>query len=216
MSSLPELSAARFCDLYYNRCKYRIVRFLRGTQFKGQLSSFAQQFNQHQQNIEFILTAQSVNRDIQTSENVANVLENTNAIIARMDAIQTAAEKAAAALVEARGGPEEVCVDADAVREVARKLGTAPGDDPEPVTSVTLELLSTSLDELLLKNQDRFDMKLESAKMEIAENVARMTGVILKKLDEGPHELIGNLDVKEMWKANGWRISVKARYFVDG
>ncbi|KAJ7633999.1 hypothetical protein B0H17DRAFT_1217386 [Mycena rosella] len=35
------------------------------------------------------------------------------------------------------------------------------------------------------------------------------------EMDSGPHDLIDEPDVKEIWKGNGWKFSVKSRTFVD-
>ncbi|KAJ7144639.1 hypothetical protein C8R44DRAFT_145793 [Mycena epipterygia] len=52
--------------------------------------------------------------------------------------------------------------------------------------------------------------------MELKESINRSTDTIIGKLDSGPHDLISDPDIKDIWKVNAWKLSVKSRYFVDG
>jgi len=51
--------------------------------------------------------------------------------------------------------------------------------------------------------------------MEVKESIERSKDAILHKLDAGPHDFIGEPHIKEVWKTNAWKLSIKGRQFVD-
>ncbi|KAI0347951.1 hypothetical protein BDW22DRAFT_36569 [Trametopsis cervina] len=199
-----------FTDLYYTKCKSTVVRFLRSGDFKEQLRSFTAQFTELRRRVEFLLNVRSAGALLQADMNVQQVLNNTNMILERLG-METALErKKAAPFVARHGGNDAIIEDSAAVKELAKLL-----KDNEVITSTTLRTLRESIEALLLENRAQFDLKMNGAKMEINEAIARSTDTIIRKLDSGPHDLIQDPDVREIWKANKWRMTVKVRYFVD-
>ncbi|KAJ7199183.1 hypothetical protein GGX14DRAFT_468209 [Mycena pura] len=171
-----------FADLYYNKCKMKIIRFLRSGEFKDKLTEYSTNFSDHQGRIEFILTVQVAGDSAQMKVDIKAILERVNA--------STKQEREAEQLIMNQGGPQNVIEDAEVLRQ--------------------------NLDQLISENRVQFELKLNGAKQEISEAINRSTQIIIGRLDAGPHDFIENPDMKEIWKVNRWKLSVKCRYFVDG
>ncbi|KAJ3964436.1 hypothetical protein EV361DRAFT_60822 [Lentinula raphanica] len=76
-------------------------------------------------------------------------------------------------------------------------------------------ILREDLSSQLKSNQAIFKMQLSAAQKELEHTMERNTDIILSKLDSGPHELIHNEDVQQIWKDMKWRLSCKTRHLVD-
>jgi len=98
--------------------------------------------------------------------------------------------------------------DDAAVTEIAKFLA-------ENVTRDTMKALRSDLSTLLESNNAVFEMMLNAARDQIKGEILLSTKTILEKLGSGPHNLIDDPDVKKIWEDNGWKMSVKCRYFVE-
>ncbi|KAF8748370.1 hypothetical protein RHS01_10914 [Rhizoctonia solani] len=59
---------------------------------------------------------------------------------------------------------------------------------------------STRLAQQLVDNRLFFDVKMEGVKEQISEKIERSTNSILLKMEDGPHELVHDPDIKKIWK----------------
>jgi hypothetical protein len=174
-----------------------------------------EEFAQHRQQIELLVNAQSWGRQIQINESLQHVQRNSELILQRLGAPTSSAERAVAALIDQHGGAEYIVQDRAAIDAIAHSPEMKKADS-SPVTSATRTMLNDDLDVLLQQNEDSFERKLESAKKELAESIARSTAAILHRFDEGPHEQLEDPDIRELWKKAGWKLTVKTRYFGEG
>ncbi|KAG8774154.1 hypothetical protein FRC16_005181, partial [Serendipita sp. 398] len=195
-------------DLYYNKCKQPVVRFFKSGDFKLKMHMFNDQFTKYRHQLQDILLTRSEVRSKEMSEKIDRIKENTEMIIARLGQPSTDQEKKAVAIVQ-ECGRELVLHDKAKLEEVSMLVGGGR------VTGNTQALLDTGLDELLVSNMQQFHWKLESSMSQMNDTLNKAKEAILKKLDSGPYELIEDPDVKAVWKANAWRLSVKCRHFVD-
>lgn len=195
-------------DLYYNKCKQPVVRFFKSSDFKLRMQLFNDQFNQYRRDLQDVLLVRADGRGQTMQADVERIKANTELILARLGQPVNEQEAQAVRLVEACGR-EVVLHDKAKLEEVSVLIGGGR------VTGNTQALLDTSLDDLLVSNMKQFHFKLEASMAQMHESVNKAKEAILKKLDSGPHELIEDPDVKAVWQANAWRLSVKCRHFVD-
>ncbi|KAJ7190248.1 hypothetical protein GGX14DRAFT_606043 [Mycena pura] len=213
-----------FADVYYTKCKSWIgvkipvsslidhqsilspVRFARARKFKIKIQDFASTFQQYQERIEFVLVAQMAGGQVRMAHELAAVNASISTLIDRVGAPASDREKQAFEYIKSQG--EQILESTQGLTEVARKLH-------DSVTSSTIEAINDAFEELLEQNSTLFEFKLKGATMELSEAIDRSTEKILNRMDSGPHDLIDEPDIKEIWKGNGWKYSVKCRVFVD-
>ncbi|KAJ3866510.1 hypothetical protein EV359DRAFT_62277 [Lentinula novae-zelandiae] len=87
------------------------------------------------------------------------------------------------------------------------------------VTPQLKSILREDLASQLKSNEAMFKLQLETTQRDLEQSMERNTDAILTKLDAGPHELIRDEDIRQIWKGNDpdmkWRLSCKTRHFVD-
>ncbi|PVF95342.1 hypothetical protein CPB86DRAFT_593356 [Serendipita vermifera] len=195
-------------DLYYNKCKQPIVRFLKAGDFKKKIEDFHDRFAKHRKEIQEALVLRNEFRGKEMSEEIERLRVNTEKIIARLGEPSSDQEVKALEIVR-QYGKDYILHDKVKLEEVSALVGGGK------VSGHTQALLDTSIDSLLASNMDQFHRKLESSMNQITDSINKSRDAILKKLDSGPHELIEDPDVKTVWQSNGWKLSVKCRHFVD-
>ncbi|KAG9086170.1 hypothetical protein FS749_003862 [Ceratobasidium sp. UAMH 11750] len=194
-----------FCDVYY---KHRsVVRFLRSAKYKEMLAGFAQSFTDMKRELESLVSQRTAMTVHRTADTVDAVAANVSQLVAFME-IHTSKEREAEALVKSKGGLEAVLKDDKLLAEVAQKLG-------DQVNASVQYTLRQDLTQQLKDNHALFNIKMQAVQEQITETVNRSTTMILMTLDAGPHELIHDPDIKEIWKGMKWRNTVKCRNFVS-
>ncbi|KAH7875029.1 uncharacterized protein C8R40DRAFT_1170657 [Lentinula edodes] len=101
------------------------------------------------------------------------------------------------------------------------------------VTPQLKSILREDLASQLKSNEAMFKLQLEATQRDLEQSMERNTDAILTKLDAGPHELIRDEDIRQIWKGKygghnpcgftelmpkyhqKWRLSCKTRHFVD-
>ncbi|KAF7352955.1 hypothetical protein MVEN_01262900 [Mycena venus] len=106
------------------------------------------------------------------------------------------------------GGEEKVVMDDKLLAKIGKVV-------KEEINSQIKYAVRENVDDVIKSNFARFSLKVETAMNEIKDQVQRSTETILTRLDSGPHDLIEDEDVKAVWKDMNWRLSCKARHFVD-
>ncbi|KAJ7699856.1 hypothetical protein B0H16DRAFT_1749168 [Mycena metata] len=195
-----------FTDVYYTKCKSRLVRFARAGEFKAKIREFVNQFQEYQSNIEFVLIVQMAGNQARMAEDLREVTKGISTLIDHVGVPSTDSEKKAWDYIKKHG--IQVLETEEGQTAVAKIL-------QESITSNTIQALNSALDDLLDRNSTLFEVKLRGATMELAEAIDRSTNKILNRMESGPHDLIDDPDVKEIWKGNGWKYSVKCRTFID-
>ncbi|KAF7356066.1 hypothetical protein MVEN_00936400 [Mycena venus] len=191
-----------FADLYYNKCKSKIIRFLRSGEFKDKLTEYTTKFSGHQEKIEFLLV-------IQMAGDYAQMKVDIRALLDRMGTPMNDEERKAQELINNEGGLQEVIENQEVLKAVGKLL-------EDQVTSATIQVLKENLDALIDENRTQFEFKLDGVKMELKEAINRSTQTIIGRLDAGPHDFVDDPEIKEIWRVDGWKLSVKCRTFVDG
>ncbi|KAF8154996.1 hypothetical protein K438DRAFT_1943060 [Mycena galopus ATCC 62051] len=195
-----------FTDVYYTKCKSWIVRFARSGEFKTKIRDFADTFQQYQERIEFVLVSQMAGGQVKMAHDLAEVKTSISTLISRVGAPSSEREKQALEYINAHG--KQILESTQGLTEVARTLH-------DSVTSSTIEAINDAFEDLLEQNSTLFEFKLKGATMELTEAIDRSTSKILNRMESGPHDLIDEPDIKEIWKGNEWKFSVKCRIFVD-
>ncbi|KAJ7351406.1 hypothetical protein DFH08DRAFT_992863 [Mycena albidolilacea] len=197
-----------FANLYYTKYKKWITRYARATEFKGKIKGFDDDFHQYQKSLELILVVQMSGGQVEMSHELNAMRASIEIIIDRVAAPTSDSERKAVEVVQALGG-EQILTSEDRLRDVVRNVLH------DSVTSSTLQAIHGDLDVLLHQSSMSFQLKLDSAEMELNEAINKSTDKILRRMDEGPHELIEETQLKDIWKGNGWKFSVKCRTFCD-
>ncbi|KAI0317550.1 hypothetical protein OF83DRAFT_128072 [Amylostereum chailletii] len=209
-----------FSDFYYTKCQAKIVRLLRSSDFKERLDGYVDAFNTHRDDIHFHIAALMAVQQTQIGDNVEEVLvitrqvditlADTTQILNRFEVLLDDKEKKGLKFIEEHGGLKGF-LDPDneeALNTLARNLD-------ERLTSRTRKVLHGDLKQIIEDNSTQFLLKLHAAQNGIQASVAQSRDEILRRLEKGPHELIENPDIREIWKKNGWKVSVKYRHFMD-
>ncbi|EJD47204.1 hypothetical protein AURDEDRAFT_184061 [Auricularia subglabra TFB-10046 SS5] len=181
-----------FADTYYTRYARKVVRFILSRDINCRLQSHVKSFRDHEQTIMSLLT-------IHTTVTVEQIYRATDLILQKLDDAEKRASAPAMEVVRAHGGEEAVRKNPDLVNEVAKALG-----DNEPLSSNMYKTLIADIESILEQHRSSFEARLLSAKDEI-----------IVRLTQGPHDLLVDDDVKEVWRVNSWKLSVKYRVFVD-
>ncbi|KAJ6566634.1 hypothetical protein B0H19DRAFT_712564 [Mycena capillaripes] len=202
-----------FREVYYRHGHF--ARTLRSSEYRKKLSSFGSAFTQHKADLQFILTESSAIQMNDVSANVTSVSAKLDAVTAKLDQAmafisrQTPLELSVEKQVQENGGES-------ALQNPAFLSGLAKSSfGVEEISPQVQASLRQGLDEALSANMPMFTLKIEAAQKEMKEAVERSTETIMQQLNSGPYQLIKDEDIKAVWQSMNWRVSCKARHFVD-
>ncbi|KAK6980961.1 hypothetical protein R3P38DRAFT_2746599 [Favolaschia claudopus] len=195
-----------FAAVYHGKCKSWVVRFAHAADFKAKIKEFSEEFAEAEQRLKYLLIVRMAVGQGAIAQDVAEVKDSISTLIDRIGTPTSDNEKQAMALIQA---DEHILETLEGVKQLARTLNEAK------LVSTIREALSVSVDELVERNSAVFDFKLRGATMVIGEAIDKSTNTILFKMDEGPHDLIEEADIKKLWKDSNWKFSVKCRIFAD-
>ncbi|KAJ7812996.1 hypothetical protein B0H14DRAFT_2855560 [Mycena olivaceomarginata] len=199
-----------FAELYYTKCRPWLVRFCRGTEFKSKIQNFVDTFVKHRQDIEAVLSVHVAIAQGRMSADIVEMKRSLSVIVDRLDIPSSEAERNAMKSLKARGsGGVELPLSSIDVEVLAKALN-------DSITSNMIDAAKKPLKDLLGEQDTRFQFILRSAEERTTDNITRSTQKILTEINEGPHDLIDDLDVKTIWKGSGWKFSINYRTFIDG
>ncbi|KAJ7869924.1 hypothetical protein B0H14DRAFT_2726767 [Mycena olivaceomarginata] len=202
-----------FREVYYRHGHF--ARTLRSSEYRTKLTGFAQAFTEHKATLQFILTESSAIQITDMSATVTSVASKLDDVTAKLSqamafiARQTPLELSVARQVQENGG-DRAFEDPTFLNQLAKNSFGVEEISPQVQAS-----LRQGLDEALSANMPMFTLKIEAAQKEMEEAVERSTETILQQLNSGPYQLIKDEDIKAVWQSMNWRISCKARHFVD-
>ncbi|EIW74855.1 hypothetical protein CONPUDRAFT_159626 [Coniophora puteana RWD-64-598 SS2] len=158
-----------------------------GTGLKGRLKRFWEELVQHRHELtEFISI--DVHFDVHGDHDIG---VNIDLVVEQVG--QSPREREAEQLITASGGPEAVLQNPVLVERVSKILG-------ENITASLRDALMQDFDTMMKENKRNFDLKIGDAARRIKRALRASSGNILKHLDSGPHDLILDPDVKEIWR----------------
>ncbi|KAI0676683.1 hypothetical protein C8Q78DRAFT_38191 [Trametes maxima] len=192
----------------YHTCWQKTYKMLFSPIHRRKLESFNGRFQQHKEDLDTVKSTITHMQLAALIDNTEQLLDNTDDILKRLQ-IDDPDVRAAEAFVSSHGGPEEVRKNSDLIDRVAALLH-------EKVTAGMKENLELGFDGLMEKHAARYLKKLESVQDSVIASVSASQAVILTRLDAGPHELVEDSELREIWKRNGWKSTVKCRVFVEG
>ncbi|KAH9853377.1 hypothetical protein C2E23DRAFT_121211 [Lenzites betulinus] len=187
----------------YNTCWQRTYKLLFSDTHKKELDFFSKRFHQQREELD------EISKTIMEVQ-LASVLENTEEILQklRVNTVDPDVEKAEA-FVRKNGGADVVRMNSNLVDQVAAMLH-------EKATASMKETLRLGFDDLLEKHSARYLKKLESVQDGVIASVKVAELAIIERLNDGPHELIEDSEIRAIWERNRWKSSVKCRIFVEG
>ncbi|KAF7318314.1 hypothetical protein HMN09_00340200 [Mycena chlorophos] len=183
-----------FADLYYTKFKWTFVRFYRSQEFKGKLKQFNNNFYKTQQDLQFLLTAQTAGDQQKLLLQTEETKKNTETILDHLGQISPLKQSAVKKILNGRA-LNSVIDDLDTVKELSKAI-----NDSEPLPPNVISALRGDLESLLSKNLDQFTLKLESVQKVLEAAIGQSTDIIMHKLESGPHKLIDDEEVAEIWK----------------
>ncbi|KAI0320000.1 hypothetical protein OF83DRAFT_1107436 [Amylostereum chailletii] len=187
--------------------KSKLKRLLRAKSNKDRLVDFREEIATRKADLTQLLSHQAV---LMLSAQ-AHVLEQMNArlrpSIVFYASLSTDEEVRAEAFVEGHGGE-------DTVREDDRLLETFAALVGEKMTPAIRRVVKESAEEAFRQSQAAFMLKYHFA-LEL--KIDDSQEAIMRELKSGPHELIPDSDIKQIWKETaGKESSIKRRRFIDG
>ncbi|KAI0662840.1 hypothetical protein C8Q70DRAFT_474436 [Cubamyces menziesii] len=87
---------------------------------------------------------------------------------------------------------------------------------PDEATLGMKEMLRQGFDDVLEKHTARYMKKLENVQDAVIASVSASQTAILSRLNEGPHILIEDEEIRAIWERNRWKSCVKSRIFIEG
>ncbi|TBU61210.1 hypothetical protein BD310DRAFT_920986 [Dichomitus squalens] len=204
-----------FVDLY-NRNRQKIFKFLMAQLHNKQLDQFSGNFEKYRSQLHDIcmtratvMTQRKLNA---AQEQLETVIKNTRDIKESLqDLLGEDAETIAAVetYVTVNGGFEHVIQDDHLLDHVGELLG-------ENVSHRVKTSLRHNYEDLLKEHAERYEMKLQAVEGNMIHAIKTSSSELSRQIKEGPHELIDDADIKEIWRSNGWKSSVKCRVFIEG
>ncbi|KAI9063508.1 hypothetical protein FKP32DRAFT_724551 [Trametes sanguinea] len=189
-----------FVDTYHG-CWQKTYKVLFSHVHKEKLENFNKRFQQHREDLDEM-------RKTLTQVQMSNILTNTEEILHRLQDFDPDVQKAEK-FVRENGGADRVRADPALVDKVANIL-------QERATVGMKENLRQGFDDLLEKHNARYLKKLDSVQDTILSSVSAAEKAIISRLDEGPHHLIEDNDIRQIWERNRWKSCVKCRIFIEG
>ncbi|KAI0829258.1 hypothetical protein BC628DRAFT_1116440 [Trametes gibbosa] len=185
----------------YHTCWQKTYKVLFSHIHKKKLEHFSSRFQQHREDLDEM-------RKTMTQMQLASVFDNTEEILRRLRVVDPEVEKAET-FVRENGGADVVRLNPELVDQVAAILH-------EKATVGMKEILRQGFDDILEKHTARYLKKLESVQDAVITSVKVAQSAIIERLNEGPHELIEDNEIRTIWERNRWKSSVKCRIFVEG
>ncbi|EIW74857.1 hypothetical protein CONPUDRAFT_169791 [Coniophora puteana RWD-64-598 SS2] len=184
----------QYADLCYKKGSFLAV--LRGTELRGRIKKYWDDLMQHR-----ISLTEYIAIEFTYEVNIKEILNQVGHATDR--------ERLATRFVADNRGPEAVLRNPELLSQLSMILG-------ETITDSLRRSLTGDVAEMMEQNRNHFNIKLRGSTARIRKAITSSREAILKRLDAGPHELIIDDDIKAIWKENKWRMSVKARTFMDG
>ncbi|KAI0772554.1 hypothetical protein BD413DRAFT_670879 [Trametes elegans] len=196
-----------FVDTYH-LCWQKTYKLLFSHIHKKKLENFSGRFEKHREDLDEM-------RKTVTQMQLSVILANTESLLGQLRIDDPDLKQAEAYMID-KGGPEVVMQDPNLIDGMAELL-------QEKATPRMKEILRRGFDDLLEEHTARYLLKLNSVQDSILASVTSSQTMILGRLNEGPHDLIEDEEIRSIWKRNvsnivaqHWKSSVKSRVFVAG
>ncbi|CAK5271846.1 unnamed protein product [Mycena citricolor] len=191
--------------------------------YEARLASYVANFTDHKKSIAFALTmhtslsVDTANRKLDDQTTQLHSIEvKMEALFRKLD---TPREREVQRFLDENGGARACISDEAALAQLVVKSGdTTLASSTSAQITATKKLLTRELaedvDEAFRKNERLFDRKMELQSQQLEAAIGASEERIVSVLMGGAHERIMNADLQTLWKDQGWKGSVKARYFV--
>ncbi|THU98638.1 hypothetical protein K435DRAFT_838050 [Dendrothele bispora CBS 962.96] len=209
-----------FANMYYKQ--HHMTRTIHSGSYKTQLTDFANAFKEFENTLQHLLTESSALMILKVDENVEGLstkLDQMMSMIQQVIERKSPLEENIEREVEQNGG-REVALKV-ALKDRRFLMDMAKEYFGTTLTPQLRTALQMDIKESLENNRAIFTLQLEEKQKEIKIAMDRSTDTIIKHMDSGPHELIKDEDIRELWKSMvsfvdfNWRMSCKTRHFVD-
>ncbi|KAI0329932.1 hypothetical protein GY45DRAFT_1371175 [Cubamyces sp. BRFM 1775] len=205
VATITEFEA--FVDTYHRswQITYKVIF---AHKHKKQVEHFLDRFRQHKERFEHMSMTVSQVQLVNLNLDVGRILEALE--------IESPDVKRAEDFINQHGGEDEVRKNPQLVDELASILG-------EKATPRLKDMLRQDFDEVLNKQTARYLEQLASVQNAVVSSVSDAQAAILSRLNEGPHVLIEDEEIRTIWERNvrtpsfiRWKSYVKSRIFVEG
>ncbi|KAJ3982338.1 hypothetical protein F5890DRAFT_1555982 [Lentinula detonsa] len=215
-----------FQNLY--RKHGHIVHTMKSGTYKTQITGFIDAFKDFQSQLQQLLnqvSALTINTVNKKSDELNQKLDMVIAAINTLSPVEARVQ----AKIHDYGGEEKAFRSSPFLNEITEsEFGVK-------ITPQLKSILREDLASQLESNEAMFKLQLSATQRDLELTMQRNTDAILSKLDSGPHELIRNEDVRQIWKGTSfgsiepkllydwlandsdmnWRLSCKTHHFVD-
>ncbi|KAJ3828644.1 hypothetical protein F5880DRAFT_839222 [Lentinula raphanica] len=195
-----------FQNLY--RKHGHIVHVMKSGSYKIQIADFIDAFKDFQDQLQQLLTQASALTITNVDKKTDQLSQKLDMVIAAIKSL-TPEEARVQAKIQEYGGEEKAFRSTPFLNQITEsEFGVK-------ITPQLKTILREDLSSQLKSNEAMFKLQLSATQKELEHAMERNTDIILSKLDSGPHELIRNEDVQQIWKDMKWRLSCKTRHLVD-
>ncbi|KAJ3738751.1 hypothetical protein DFH05DRAFT_753253 [Lentinula detonsa] len=195
-----------FQNLY--RKHGHIVHTMKSGTYKTQITGFIDAFKDFQSQLQQLLnqvSALTINTVNKKSDELNQKLDMVIAAINTLSPVEARVQ----VKIHDYGGEEKAFRSSTFLNEITEsEFGVK-------ITPQLKSILREDLASQLESNEAMFKLQLSATQRDLELTMQRNTDAILSKLDSGPHELIRNEDVRQIWKDMNWRLSCKTHHFVD-
>ncbi|KAJ3717568.1 hypothetical protein DFJ43DRAFT_1043097 [Lentinula guzmanii] len=186
----------------------RELHTMKSGTYKTQITGFIDAFKDFQSQLQQLLnqvSALTINTVNKKSDELNAKLDMVIAAINTLSPVEARVQ----AKIHDYGGEEKAFRSSPFLNEITEsEFGVK-------ITPQLKSILREDLASQLESNEAMFKLQLSATQRDLELTMQRNTDAILSKLDSGPHELIRNEDVRQIWKDMNWRLSCKTHHFVD-
>ncbi|KAF5391048.1 hypothetical protein D9757_003997 [Collybiopsis confluens] len=211
-----------FQNVYYKHG--HVARAMRATRYKTEIQAFLDAFKDFKDQLQRLLTQVSALTINDMHKETEEVDRKLDLVMEMLLHTQSSTEARIQEKIQAYGGEESAFQSKSFVNEITEsefKIKATP-----QLRSILHEDLSVQLK----ANEAMFKLQLQEATRDLQHTMAQNTEAVLAKLDSGPHELIRDKDIRQIWKGLSFfydsfksknfllthlQICCKTRHFVD-
>ncbi|KII85016.1 hypothetical protein PLICRDRAFT_178781 [Plicaturopsis crispa FD-325 SS-3] len=220
-----------FSSLYYKH-KQITFRLIFSKNYKERLEGFSKAFRENKEKFEVLISSCTARSVEEIRGDVKTLSEDVHKVISMLG-VMNKKQKGAMDYIMKHGGPERVAEDHVLLGKVAETFG-------ETIDGPLRKAIQDDLESLLEKNRAHAERKIKEGAAMVLEAIRASKDAILTRLEAGPHELIEDPDIREIWKGvvafglsispityptsrvidltvvlQRWGMNVKSRIFVD-
>ncbi|KIK61458.1 hypothetical protein GYMLUDRAFT_43029 [Collybiopsis luxurians FD-317 M1] len=214
----------KVCDTFQN--KRKIVKFFRSWEWEKNFEELIAMFKQNREDIQEDLSLYISIEAKHTHDTLFDISKSIQTVGHNMSMalllqlLRSPEERKLQEFIKSKGGPEKFLINDDLMRELIKRSGEqesklSSGKEKTDLTQEIKREISKTVKELISGNFELFLGKFEAQQKQLQDHIEASVRIEGEKtrnaMQEGPHKLINDPDLSQIWKDMGWKSAVKAR-----